>query len=166
MGKFRDLLEEKGLFESMQKIYFQQQELTWNKNKTDIEWKNRIKDRTGLKEKDFFALVQRGINLKDKDFCKTGQTCLMFQRSSFIVIIDIPNLKMVTIRDSKWDKIINNEKPCKRVMIFESEEHIIDIIENVNFNLVDFDGYSYHMTGEPLILEVQHNCDCCVSVDL
>ena len=154
------------LEESLNKIYFKKQELCWNENKTEKEWKNRIKQRTGLSNATFFQLLQLGIKQKEKDFCQGGITCLMFQKSQFIVLIDVPNLRLVTIRDAKWDKIINPDKPCKRVMIFESEEHIKDIIENVNFNEVDFNGYSYYMTGEPLILEVQHNCDCCISIDL
>lgn len=154
------------LEESMNKIFYKEQELLWNINKTEKEWKARIKQRTGLSNTTFFQLLQLGINLKEKEFCNTGITCLMFQKSQFIVLIDIPNMKLITIRDAKWDKIVNPDKPCKRVMIFESEEHIKDIIENVNFNDVDFDGYSYFMTGESLMLEVQHNCDCCLSVDL
>ena len=157
---------EEYLEESLNKIYYKKQELVWNQNKTEKEWKSRIKQRTGLSNNSFFQLLQLGINQKEKEFCKSGITCLMFQKSQFIVLIDAPNLRLVTIRDAKWDKIINPDKPCKRIMIFESEEHIKDIIENVNFNEVDFNGYSYYMTGEPLILEVQHNCDCCISIDL
>ena len=160
-NKFRDFLNE-----SLSKIYISNKELPWNPNKTEKEWKSRIKERTGLSNNTFFELLQLGVNLKEKEFCKSGITCLMFQKSQFIVLIDLPNNKIVTIRDTKWDKIINPEKPCKRIMIFESEEHARDIIENVNFNEVDFEGYSYYMTGDSLILEVQHKCECCLIVDL
>jgi hypothetical protein len=51
-------------------------------------------------------------------------------------------------------------------MIFENEEHIKDVIDNVNFNEVDFDGYSYYMTENILQLEVQLKCKCCLEIDI
>jgi hypothetical protein len=110
-------------------------------------------------------LLQHGIDKKFKDFCDEGDTCLMFQKSQFIVIINKKDLKIITVRDTQWDKPIGN-KPCKRTMIFESDEQILDVIENVNFNNVDFNGYSYYMTGDTLMLEVEYTCKCCIQINL
>ena len=138
--------------------------LSWNSNKTSQEWVKRIKDRTGYSTKDFIELIQIGIDKTKKDFCNTGDTCILFQRSQFILILNKKDKRIVIVRDAKWDKMINGS--CKRTMIFENEEHIKDVIDNVNFNEVDFDGYSYYMTENILQLEVQLKYECCLEIDI
>jgi len=62
MKKFSHWLKEKELNEELQKIYFKNKELKWNPNKTEVEFKERIKERTGLSEESFYKIIQKGIN--------------------------------------------------------------------------------------------------------
>jgi hypothetical protein len=155
----------RSLEEVLSEIILDNKILQWNENKTEDAWKDRIKKRTGLSTKNFFELIQLGINKVQKQICSTGDTCIIFQKSKFILIINKDKNKIVTIRDTSWDKPIG-DKPCKRAIVFESEEHARDIINNVFLNEMDFEGYSLQCTDNILELEIKTNCNCCLEIDL
>ena len=153
------------LEEHLSKITLDGNVLQWNSNKTEKEWKQRIRDRAKLAYTSFYSLIQKGINQVKDQLCNTGDTCIIFQKSQFVLIVNKKENKIVSIRDTSWDKPIN-DKPCKRAILFESEEHAKDIIDNVFFNSMDFDGYSLELTENILQLEVKTNCDCCLEINL
>jgi hypothetical protein len=159
------------LNESLREIYLDGNALSWNTTKTENEFKDRIRARTGYDYKTFYEIVQKGINTisKQKMFCEEGDACIQFLASKFILIVNKKNKKIITIRDMSWDKPIG-ENPCKRApifeMVFESQEQGRDIVNNVFENRGDFEWGYLDFSEENFGLKVVYNCECCVVVDL
>lgn len=154
------------LVEELQKIFLLDRELTWNQNKTSSEFKDRIKQRTDLSETEFCSLIQRGINLKAKEFPTSGDVCFYFILSKFVLIINMDKFQITTIRDGRWDKPSNG---CNKTLILAEDSDLVDLINNVFCNETEFEGYRLNVLTESedrWLLEVETFCDVCLSVNL
>lgn len=148
----------------MQEIKFKNEVLSWNPNKTELDWKKRIKDRTKMSELDFCKTIQKGI---DKTPIPVDEAiCLYFFRSEFVLILNTKNKIITTIRDAKWDKPGNN---CKQVIIanetVKTEEFFEEFLKPINNNLTGNNGWD-GVINEKFEIVINHNCNYCFKVDL
>lgn len=161
MGEFRNYLEEKGLSfvdEALTKIYFNNKELTWNPNKTEKDFKDRIKQRTSLNEKEFMQLIQKGI--KQTNIPIDDSICLYFINSKFVLVLNTKELIITTIRDGRWDKPGNN---CKSKIIANEDAIKLDRDE---INYINEQKYFNLDVNEKFDLILESKCNYCFKVDL
>lgn len=159
-----DINEYLELKESMKDIYLDKTKLIWNPNKSEKRWKERIKIRTGYTYETFYELIQKAINKHSNQICDIGDSCLIFKNSKFILVLNKEKSKIITIRDTEWEKPLN-DTPCKRILSFESKEDEEFYIDVLLENRMDFDWGKYTL-NENWDLIVETNCTCCVEVDL
>lgn len=152
----------KNFCESLEQISFRGKDLIWNPNKTDTEFKKRIKARTGMNEIDFYKSLRAGLKEGDAKIPSSGAICVYYTKTRFVLILDMDTHMIRTIRDAFWDKPSNG---CnKKVLVNESV--MGDYITNVFFNETEFEGYSIDVIGgDTWLLEIEHHCDICVEVD-
>jgi hypothetical protein len=121
--------------------------LNWNPNKTEIQFKERIKKRTSLSEKEFYETIQRGFDTI-KSVPHNKDICVFFLKSHFVIIVDMVQKRIVTIRHGDWNntkcdggfKATNEEMRtyCQDYLDLLNEGNVIEIIgmnENMSFNL-------------------------------
>lgn len=163
MGDFRKLLEEKGLSflnETLTKIYFNNKELSWNPNKTEKDFKDRIKQRTKLSEVQFMKTIQKGIKIKEKEIPVDSSICMYFFISKFILILNTKEMIITTIRDARWDKPTGN---CKSIHIVNEDVIKMDQAE------LDYYAKQEHFIfgiNENFDLILESKCNYCFKVDL
>ena len=155
MKTFRDFLKE-----DLPKIYFKNKELTWNPNKTEKDFKDRIKQRTELSESEFMKVIQKGIKLKEKEMPSDDSICLYFFISKFILILNTKEMKIVTIRDGKWFKPTNG---CKNILllnedVIKMEQAELDVYNKQEYFIID--------VNENFDLILESKCNYCFKVDL
>ena len=165
MGEFRDI-EEKGLSftrdvsvnEALTKIFFNNKELTWNPNKTEKDFKDRIKQRTELSEVEFMKLIQKGI--KQTNIPIDVSICLYFIHAKFVLVLNTKELIITTIRDGIWDKPGNN---CKSKIIANEDAIKLDADE---INYINEQKYFSIDVNENFDLILESKCNYCFKVDL
>ena len=165
MGEFRDI-EEKGLSftrdvsvnEALTKIFYNNKELTWNPNKTEKDFKDRIKQRTELSEVEFMKLIQKGI--KQTNIPIDVSICLYFIHAKFVLVLNTKELIITTIRDGRWDKPGNN---CKSKIIANEDAIKLDADE---INYINEQKYFSIDVNENFDLILESKCNYCFKVDL
>ena len=158
MGKLRDYLIEKGLYESLSKIYFKGKELQWNPNKTEKEFKDRIKQRTSLNEQEFMKTIQNGINRTKLPI--DSSICLYFVLSKFVLVLNTKEMIITTIRDGRWDKPGNI---CKNTLI--ANEDVIKMDQN-EMDYINEQKYFSIDVNENFDLILTPKCNYCFKVEL
>jgi hypothetical protein len=148
----------KWLTEDLENIYYNDKILSWNPNKTYEDFKRRIKERTSLSEKEFYKVIQDGIN--SIKLPKDNAICLYFLKSQFVLVINTNANIITTIRDGKWDKPGNN---CKhRIIANEDLQRDTDLI-NI-FNNHDQIGWIWDV-NEKFDIEITQDCNYCYKVN-
>ena len=146
-------------------IYLDGVPLIWNTNKSDDEWLERIHKRTRMNEVQFCEVVQQGIEAAS-DICSTGDTCISFIKSQFVLVVNKRDSRIITVRDGKWDKPTNGK--CNRTFVAELE---FDNDEQQRDFVTIYEGKSeqewgYIGIGESSMgARVTYNCKCCNNVD-
>lgn len=168
MGEFREYLEEKCLSftrdvsanEALTKIFFNNKELTWNPNKTEKDFKDRIKQRTELSEVEFMKTIQKGIKIKEKEIPIDSSICMYFFISKFILIINTKEMIITTIRDGRWFKPTNG---CKNILLLNE-----DVIKMDQAELDVYNAQEYFIidVNENFDLILESKCNYCFKVDL
>ena len=163
MGEFREYLEEKGLSfvnEELTKIFYNNKELMWNPNKTEKEFKDRIKQRTELSELEFMKTIQRGIKIKEKEIPVDSSICMYFFISKFILILNTKEMIITTIRDGRWFKPTNG---CKNILLLNE-----DVIKMNQAELDVYNEQEYFSidVNENFDLILQSKCNYCFKVNL
>jgi hypothetical protein len=135
LDKFREFLNE-----ALPQIILDGVILNWNPNKTEIQFKEIIKKRTSLSEKEFYETIQRGFDTI-KSVPHNKDICVFFLKSNFVIIINMIQKRIVTIRHGDW----NNTK-CDGGFKYTNEEMITfcqdyldllnrgDVIETIGVN--------------------------------
>ena len=163
MGEFREYLEEKGLSfvnEELTKIFYNNKELMWNPNKTEKEFKDRIKQRTELSELEFMKTIQRGIKIKEKEIPVDSSICMYFFISKFILILNTKEMIITTIRDGRWFKPTNG---CKNILLLNE-----DVIKMNQAELDVYNEQEYFSidVNENFDLILESKCNYCFKVNL
>ena len=153
MKTFREYLKE-----SLKKIYFKNKELKWNPNKTENEFKERIKNRTELSEENFYKIIQEGIN--KTNIPMDNSICLYFIVSKFVLILNTKEMIITTIRDARWDKPGNN---CKSILI--ANEDAIKMTQD-EINWINEQKYHSLKVNENYDLILESKCNYCFKVEL
>lgn len=148
------------LNETLPKIYFNNKELTWNLNKSEKDFKGRIKQRTELSESEFMKVIQKGIKLKEKEMPLDDSICLYFFISKFILILNTKEMKIVTIRDGKWFKPTNG---CKNILLLNED---VTKMEQVELDAYNNQEYFTVDVNENFDLILESKCNYCFKVDL
>ena len=153
--KFKDFLNEE-----LQKIYFKNKELKWNPNKTEMEFKERIKERTSLSEKQFIEVIQKGIKLKENYIPEDNSICLYFFLSKFILLLNTKEMVITTIRDARWDKPSGR---CKSIRIVNE-----DVLKMPQYELDYYSNQEYFEFGinENFDMILESKCNYCFKIDL
>ena len=153
MTKWKDFLEE-----SLTKIYFNGKELSWNPNKTEKDFKDRIKQRTELSEQDFVQIIQKGISKTKLPI--DNSICLYFLQSKFVLVLNTKEMIITTIRDGRWDKPGNT---CKNTLIANEDAVRMnqDELDYINEQL-----YFSVKINENFDLILESKCNYCFKVDL
>ena len=163
MGEFREYLEEKGLSfvnEELTKIFYNNKELMWNPNKTEKEFKDRIKQRTELSELEFMKTIQRGIEIKEKEIPVDSSICMYFFISKFILILNTKEMIITTIRDGRWFKPTNG---CKNILLLNEDvikmnQEELDVYNEQEYFSID--------VNENFDLILESKCNYCFKVNL
>lgn len=164
--QYIEALVESYIEEDLPLLYIDGKSLRWNPNKTDEEFQKRILDRTNYTFKEFYEVAQTGLDVaqKTKQFTEKGNTCLYYNRSKFVLIVNKEQRRLITIRDGSWDKPSSGK--CKIAMVFESQDDGRDIVNNVLFNGMDFPGYELFITEEELGIGIKDKYESRVDLDL
>ena len=147
---------------------------TFNYNKTDKEWNERIRDRVGLSNEDFKDLIERALNsIKPTKFDKSQDNCVIFFKSRFILVVNYSNKYIVTIRDMNWDNAISKTKECSRlvhnIVEYELQEEYVNYYVEHYGHSMDTPLESMYFekvpdTKDDYLMRIEYNCSC-IKVD-
>jgi hypothetical protein len=132
MKTFKEIV----LQEALKTIIWGNKELKWNPNKTEKEFKERIKKRTNLQEEVFYRTIQDGLN--SISLPMNTDISVYFIKSKFVLILDTKNLIIKTIRDGSWNKPGNNCSELKianEMVVLMQDDEINYINENKFFKI-------------------------------
>lgn len=153
MKTFKDLF-----YESLSKIYFNDKELKWNPNKTEKEFKERIKQRTELSEITFMQTIQKGIN--QTKLPTDVSICLYFMKSKFVLVLNTKEMIITTVRDGRLDKPGNI---CKNTLITN------EVAIKIDKNELDYLNEQLYFTiklNDNFDILLESKCNFCFKVDL